>query len=296
MPGYGARFWAERTADNRRRAYPKFRGKQSRPTPSSSGADSRGARAHTCSLARGLKVMLLEADRLAGGATSGSLGTLLPEPDAVFSRGGNRRRPAGLAPRLGREARKGAVDFAKALKTLPAEADVASSPFLIKRVNRRDRAAAPQGTGRAPRRRRRRAMAGWTGRAGRNRHGHRRRVSVLRDGFAFDPVRATLALARRRRHRGRRDFRARRRPAHAIHAPICRGRHGVRRHPHATRHRRHRRAGADCRTTSAPRPSPGWLRGGHRATDGGDAAGNRQASRGRDRSRRRSALVALVAG
>ena len=26
MPGYGSRYWAERTADNRRRSYPKFRG------------------------------------------------------------------------------------------------------------------------------------------------------------------------------------------------------------------------------------------------------------------------------
>ena len=27
MPGYGHRYWDERTADNRRRAYPKFRGR-----------------------------------------------------------------------------------------------------------------------------------------------------------------------------------------------------------------------------------------------------------------------------
>src|SRR3954471_12823712 len=83
MPGYGARFWAERTADNRRRRYPKFKGKHTADAVVIGGGLTGCTTAYVLARA-GLKVMVLQANGLAEGATAGSPGVILPEPDAGF--------------------------------------------------------------------------------------------------------------------------------------------------------------------------------------------------------------------
>jgi glycine/D-amino acid oxidase-like deaminating enzyme len=192
MPGYGSRFWAERTADNRRRAYPRFRGKHTADAVIIGGGLTGCTSAYVLARA-GLKVMLLEADRLASGATAGSLGAILPEPDAVF-----RAAEVAAGRRASRivweEARKGAVDFAAALKALPTKSDLTPAPFLINARTpedaqwlRKEQAARREGGVVAP------WLAGPAVQAelGTDTAG----AFQLNDGFVFDPVRAALGLA-----------------------------------------------------------------------------------------------------
>jgi glycine/D-amino acid oxidase-like deaminating enzyme len=192
MPGYGARFWAERTADNRRRAYPKFRGKHTADAVIIGGGLTGCTSAYVLARA-GLKVMLLEAGRLAAGATGGSLGAILPQPDAAF-----RAAEAAAGRRASRivweEARKGAVDFAAALKALSTKSDLAPAPFLINArtpddalLLRKEQAARREGGVVAP------WLAGLAVQAeiGTDTTG----AFQLSDGFVFDPVRAALGLA-----------------------------------------------------------------------------------------------------
>lgn len=192
MPGYGSKFWAERTADNRRRAYPKFRGKHTADAVIIGGGLTGCTSAYVLARA-GLKVMLLEADRLAAGATAGSFGGILPEPDAIF-----RTAETAAGRRAARivwdEARKGAVDFAAALKTLPTRSDLAPAPFLINARTpddalrlRKEQAA----------RRDARVVAPWlAGPAVQAELGTETVGAFQFSGaFVFDPVRAALGLA-----------------------------------------------------------------------------------------------------
>src|SRR5947209_13416247 len=84
MPGYGSRYWHDRTADNRRRAYGKFRGDATADVVVIGGGLTGCAMAYAIA-ASGLDVVLVEAERLAAGATSAGIGAILPQPDAVFS-------------------------------------------------------------------------------------------------------------------------------------------------------------------------------------------------------------------
>src|SRR5262245_28394005 len=83
MPGYGRHYWAERTADNRRRSYPKFRGRHTADAVVIGGGLT-GATAAYVLASAGMGVMLLEADRLADGTTAAGLGAILPQPDAML--------------------------------------------------------------------------------------------------------------------------------------------------------------------------------------------------------------------
>src|SRR5689334_1842306 len=83
MPGYGARYWAERTADNRRRFFPAFRGSRTADVVVIGGGLTGCAIAYAVAKA-GFNVIVLEAGRLASGATAGGVGAILPQPDASF--------------------------------------------------------------------------------------------------------------------------------------------------------------------------------------------------------------------
>src|SRR5262245_66042978 len=105
MPGYGSRYWSERTADNRRRSYPAFRGQQTADAVVIGGGLTGATAAYVLASAK-LDVVLLEADRLAGGATAGSPGLILPGPGASFRSvewlaGGWGGRAGGRAGRRG---------------------------------------------------------------------------------------------------------------------------------------------------------------------------------------------------
>jgi len=110
MPGYGAHYWAERTADNRRKSHPKFRGQHTADVVVIGGGLT-GCAAAAAIAGAGLDVILLEAERMATGSTAGGIGAILPQPDASF-----RVVEATVGRRVARtaweEARRSAVEFA----------------------------------------------------------------------------------------------------------------------------------------------------------------------------------------
>src|SRR5437764_777737 len=129
MPGYGHRYWEERTGKNRRRTYPIFKGDRSADVVVI-GAGLVGSTAAYVLAHAGLDVVVVEADRVANGATAGGLGVLLPEPAAKYvevERATGRR----VARRAWKEARRSALEFASALRRLKAKVDLLPAPLTV---------------------------------------------------------------------------------------------------------------------------------------------------------------------
>jgi glycine/D-amino acid oxidase-like deaminating enzyme len=203
MPGYGSRFWAERTADNRRRAYPKFRGDATADVVIIGGGLTGCAAAFALASA-GLDVVLLEAARLAGGSTAGAIGAIVPQPDAQFV--DVERASGARSARIGwKEAKRGALELATALRKLPTKCDLEPAPLFINAMTgadavglRKEQAARRKAGVDAPwlaAPAARRALALDTAGAIR-----------LAEGFQYDPVRATLGLAGAAEAKGARIF------------------------------------------------------------------------------------------
>jgi glycine/D-amino acid oxidase-like deaminating enzyme len=192
MPGYGSRYWAERTADNRRRSYPKFRGSHTADAVVIGGGLTGATAAYVLANA-GMSVMLLEAERLADGSTAGGLGAILPQPDAMFRavEGVAGRRVARTAWAI---AQKSAADFGVALKRLPTKSDVTGSALVI---NARGSEEAQALRKEQTVRRSAGVVAPWlSADAARAEIGTDSSGAIrLRETFLFDPVRATLSLA-----------------------------------------------------------------------------------------------------
>lgn len=203
MPGYGSRYWAERTADNRRRAYPKFKGQHTADAVVIGGGLTGAAAAYVLANA-GLDVILLESERLATGSTAAGLGAILPQPDATF-----RAVEAAHGKRVARaawqEARRSAREFGAALHKLPFKCDLAESALVMnarttdEAADLRREQAARKATG---------VDAAWIpaqtaiADIGAESAGALR----LRDTFTFDPVRAALGLAGAAEAKGARIF------------------------------------------------------------------------------------------
>lgn len=192
MPGYGRRYWAERTADNRRRSYPKFRGSHTADAVVIGGGLTGTTAAYVLANA-GMRVMLLEAERLAEGATAGGLGAILPQPDATF-RGVESATGRRVARTAWEIARKSAVDFAAALKKLPTRSDVTPAALVI---NARRSEDAQELRKEQSARRSASLVAPWlSAEAARAETGTDSAGTIrLKDAFHFDPVRAALGLA-----------------------------------------------------------------------------------------------------
>ena len=192
MPGYGRRYWAERTADNRRRSYPKFRGTHTADAVVIGGGLT-GATAAYVLAQGGLDVVLVEAARVADGSTAGGLGAILPQPDAMF-RAVERTAGKRVARTAWKIAQKSAADFATALGRLPTKSDVAESALIINTRTSEDalalkkEQAARRGAG---------VVAPWLSPVAATQELGTESASAirLRDTFLFDPVRATLGLA-----------------------------------------------------------------------------------------------------
>jgi glycine/D-amino acid oxidase-like deaminating enzyme len=203
MPGYGARYWAERTAANRRRSYPKFRGEHTADVVVIGGGLT-GAAATFALASAGLDVVLLEGNRLAAGATAGGLGAILPEPDASY-RSVEQLTGRRIAKTAWKDAHRSALEFASTLRKMPSKSDLVPSAFFINAAReseaaglRREQKARKQAGLDAPflnAQAARRALATETAGAIR-----------LRDAFQFDPVRAALALAGAAAAKGARLF------------------------------------------------------------------------------------------
>jgi glycine/D-amino acid oxidase-like deaminating enzyme len=129
MSGYGRRYWTERTAANRRRAYPKFHGEHTADAVVIGGGLTGSATAFALSRA-GADVVLLEAGRLAEAGTASGLGLIVPQPDSTF-RAADRlagRRAARTAWTL---ADKSAEDFASTLEAAGAHCDLEAAALYI---------------------------------------------------------------------------------------------------------------------------------------------------------------------
>ncbi len=212
MPGYGSRYWTDRTADNRRRAYSRFRGDVSADVVVIGGGLTGCAAAYGLSAA-GLDVVLVEAERLATGATAGGLGAIVPQPDAEYAAA---EREAGrrIARTAWVDAQRSARELASVLRKLPTQSDLVPSTLLINAVSATDAVslrreqALRQGAG---------LDAPWlSAQAVRRDLGTDGAGAIrLRDTFEFDPVRAALGLAGAAAAKGARVFE---------HSPVSRTR------------------------------------------------------------------------
>lgn len=203
MPGYGRRYWADRTGPRRRGKYPVLRGHHYADVVVIGGGLT-GCVAASVLAAGGFDVMLVEAERLAGGATAGGLGIVVPGPDALY-----RAVETGIGRRAARvawkEMRRSSREYVTALRKLRPKSDLAPAPFLINShsieqtaVLRREQASR-KGIG---------LEAPWLpGPAAQTELGTDSTGAIrLQDAGLYDPVRATLGFAKAATERGARVF------------------------------------------------------------------------------------------
>jgi glycine/D-amino acid oxidase-like deaminating enzyme len=203
MPGYGARYWAERTPESRRKTYPTFRGDQTADAVVIGGGLTGATTAYVLAAA-GLDVVVLEAARIAGGATSAGLGVVLPEPDAWF-----RDVEAAAGRRVARtawtEARRSALELAALIRRTRIRADLTEAALAIN-ASTPEQAAALRKEQAA--RRDAGVDAPWlTAAAARQELGTDSLGALrLREAFLIDPVRAAAGLAAAAQKKGARIF------------------------------------------------------------------------------------------
>lgn len=201
MPGYGAKYWAERTS--RRRSYPKLRGEHAADAVIIGGGLTGSIAAYVLA-SGGLDVMLVERATLASGSTAGSLGAIVPEPDAWFrdveSVSGRR------VPRIAwKEAHRSAAELASAISRLDIKCDLDSAPYLISAQTPEEAAflRKEQAT-----RRDAGVVAAWMTAAAARAETALDSYGALKPGVGstFDPVRAALGFAARAERKGARLF------------------------------------------------------------------------------------------
>jgi len=203
MPGYGSPFWADRTASNRRREYPKLRGRQTADAVVIGGGLT-GALAAYVLANGGMDVMLVDANRLASGSTAGSLGVILPEPDAWYAQ--TEPLAGRRSTRIGwKGAQRGAAELAAAIRKLDIKCDLKQAPYLVN-------ARAPEEAATLRRDQAIRRAAGvsgsWVTAASSRSETGLESTGALGPGgaFVYDPVRAALGFAGAAEKRGARIF------------------------------------------------------------------------------------------
>ncbi len=196
-------YWANRTGDNRRKAYPKYRRDATVDAVVIGGGLTGCSSAYTLASA-GMNVVLLEAGRLASGATAAGLGMIVPQPDTTF-RGVDAARGRRVARLAWEAAQYGAIDLAATLKKLAINCDLKLSAthvnafgFADGDVLKKEQAARKDA----------KLDAAWLS-AG----SAKRAISTdsfgairLRGGAVYDPVRAALGLASMAEKKGARIF------------------------------------------------------------------------------------------
>ncbi len=202
MPGYGHRYWSEATPLNRRPTYPVLRGEHTADVVVIGGGLT-GVVAAQVLAAGGMDVVLLEADRLASGATAAGLGIISPDPApsyrAIEADAGRR-----TAKRAWAETRRAALDFASAIRRVskrnlePAPLIVNARTTELAALLRKEQAARKAAGFDAP----------WlTAAAACSEIGTATAGALrLREASVHDPVKTTLAFARAATDRGARIF------------------------------------------------------------------------------------------
>jgi glycine/D-amino acid oxidase-like deaminating enzyme len=199
VPGYGSQYWNDRTPGNRRGVHPPFRG-QREVDAVIIGGGLTGATAAYIFAAAGLDVVLLEGARIAGGSTAGSLGAIVPQPDASFRavESASGRRVARTAWEV---ARRSSLELAGLLRRLKIKCDLTPAPTLISATTsdelenlRREQAFRKAAGIDAP----------WLNGAVASKASGTDSLGALRlrDGATFDPVRAALGLVSAAQARG----------------------------------------------------------------------------------------------
>ena len=126
---YGASPWIHQFPNDRRPDYPRFRGELTTDVVIVGGGLTGCATAQACASA-GLKVVLLERDRVGQGSSGRSPGLLLPDPGPAF-----RALAAAQGLRLARQAfeiwRRASVDGAALLKRLKIKCHVEPQPLFV---------------------------------------------------------------------------------------------------------------------------------------------------------------------
>ena len=203
MPGYGARYWAERTPVSRRATYPAFRG----PATADAvviGGGLTGCMATSVLAAAGFDVIQLEANRLAQGSTAGGLGIIAPQPNVGFREleGVVGRRIARIAFK---ESRRSALELASAIRRHDIRCDLIPVALGINARNKEEAEAL-----RRERDARRDADLEAAHLSETAARGLVRTDTAgalrLPDTFLFDPVRAALGFAEVAARRGARIF------------------------------------------------------------------------------------------
>ena len=203
MPGYGSLYWAERTSSNRRRVHPKLKGRHTADVVVIGGGLT-GATAAYVLASGGLDVVLVEADRIAAGSTAGSLGAIVPEPDAWFR---DAEPAAGRRPSraMWKGAYHSASEFAAAIRKLGIKCDLQPATYLINARNtdesanlRKEQAARRAGG----------VSAAWVTPAATRSETALDSAGALGPGgaFVYDPVRAALGLIGAAEDKGARIF------------------------------------------------------------------------------------------
>ncbi len=130
-------YWLDTFPKSRRPAYPRWRGTAETTVVVIGGGLTGCACAYSLAAA-GIPVMLLEADRMGGGATAASLGFVREDFDASFEA---TARAHGLrsARLLWQGVRRASLDFAAALRRLRIRCDLDALDLL--RVSRPDAGA-----------------------------------------------------------------------------------------------------------------------------------------------------------
>lgn len=201
-----ALYWADRTADHRRRAYPAYKASGPIDTVETVviGGGLTGCAAAYTLAASGRKVVLLEAERLAGGGTAMGPGLIAPEPDAAFRavdtyRGRRIARPAWEA------AQHGAAELVAALGKVGIHCDLKPAALHVNAFRfdqadtlKREQAARKDAS----------LDAAWvSGPAAQKAIATESHGAIrLRGGAVYDPVRAALGCAAAAEKHGARLF------------------------------------------------------------------------------------------
>ena len=191
--------WFDRFPKARRPSFPRLRG-EAIASAVIVGGGLTGCACAWAFAAAGVRVIVLEADRIGGGATAGAPGLIREDPDTSFieTASAHGLRAARL---LWTDFRRGSLDFAAALRRLQVRCDWA--PLDLLRLARRD----PDAVRRLRREYQARRDAGldhsWLTAAALARDSAIEGGGAIRTrGSGFDPYRACLGLAAAARSRG----------------------------------------------------------------------------------------------